>query len=51
MREIRYADAGMDMKKLGLCFIGKMWLVFLAAIVGALLGCVVYVVSHIVPDS
>lgn len=51
MREIRYADAGMDIKKLGLCFIGKIWLVFLAAIAGALLGGVIYEVSHIVPES
>lgn len=51
MREIRYADAGMDMKKLGLCFIRKIWLVFLAAIVGAALGGIIYTVSHIVPES
>lgn len=51
MREIRYADTGMDMKKLTLCFIRKIWLVFLAAIAGALLGSVIYEVSHIVPES
>ena len=51
MQEIRYADAGMDMKKLGLCFIRKIWLVFLAAIVGAALGGIIYTVSHIVPES
>lgn len=51
MREIRYADAGMDMKKLALCFIGKIWLAFVAALVGAVLGGVIYAVSHIVPES
>lgn len=51
MQEIRYADAGMDLKKLGLCFIRKIWLVFLAAIVGAALGGIIYTVSHIVPES
>ena len=51
MREIRYADAGMDMKKLMLCFIGKIWLVCLAAVVGAMIGGVVYTVSRVVPES
>ena len=51
MQEIRYADAGMDMKKLGLCFIRKIWLVFLAAIAGAALGGIIYTISHIVPES
>lgn len=51
MQGIQYADAGMDMKKLMLCFIRKIWLVFLAAIVGATLGGLIYEVSHIVPES
>lgn len=51
MREIRYADAGMDMKKLMLCFIGKIWLVCLAAVVGAVVGGVIYTVAHVVPES
>ena len=51
MREIRYADEGMDMKKLVLCFISKIWLVLLAAAVGAVLGGVIYAVSHIVPEA
>ena len=51
MQEIKYADAGMDMKKLWLCFVGKIWLVFLAGAVGAVLGGMVYAVSHIVPES
>ena len=49
MQEIRYADEGMDMKKLMLCFIGKIWLVLFAAAAGALFGGVIYAVSHIVP--
>ena len=51
MQGIKYADAGMDMKKLMLCFIRKIWLVFLAAIVGAVLGGLIYEVSHVVPES
>ena len=51
MQGIKYADAGMDMKKLVLCFIRKIRLVFLAAIVGAALGGLIYEVSHIVPES
>ena len=51
MQEIRYADAGMDMKKLLLCFIGKIWLVCLAAVMGAAVGGIIYTVSHVVPES
>ncbi|MCH5258501.1 MAG: hypothetical protein J1F18_02050 [Lachnospiraceae bacterium] len=51
MQGIKYADAGMDMKKLVLCFIRKIRLVFLAAVVGAVLGGLLYEVSHIVPES
>lgn len=51
MQGIRYADAGMDMKKLALCFMRKIWLVLLAAVVGAALGGLIYEVSHIVPES
>lgn len=51
MQGIKYADAGMDMKKLALCFIRKIWLVFLAAVVGAVLGGAIYTLSHIVPES
>lgn len=51
MREIRYADEGMDMKKLVLCFISKIWLVLAAAVAGAVLGGVIYAVSHIVPEA
>lgn len=51
MREIKYADAGMDMKKLMLCFIGKIWVVCFAAVLGAAIGGVTYTVSHMVPES
>ncbi len=51
MREIRYADAGMDLKKTALCFLGKIWLVILAAAAGAALGAAIYEASHVVPES
>lgn len=51
MREIRYADAGIDMKKLLLCFIGKIWTVCLAGIVGAVFAGAVYTMLYVVPES
>lgn len=51
MREIKYADAGMDMKKLALVFLGKCWLVLLAAVLGAVAGGIIYTVVHTVPES
>lgn len=51
MQEIKYADAGMDMKKIALCLGRKIWLILLAAIVGAFLGGAIYTASHIVPES
>ena len=51
MQEINYADVGMDMKKLGICFIRKCWLVFAAAALGAVIGAVVYMIVHTVPES
>lgn len=51
MREIRYADAGMDMKKLGLCFMRKCWLVVVAAVAGAVLGGVLYTLAAVVPEA
>lgn len=51
MREIRYADEGMDMKKLGLCFIRRSWLVLVAAVLGAMLGAAVYASASVVPES
>lgn len=50
-RGIKYADAGMDMKKLGLCFVRKCWLVIVAAVIGAALGGVLYTFASMVPES
>ena len=51
MKEIKYADAGMDMKKLVLCFMRKCWLVLVAALVGAVAGGLVYTTVSVVPES
>ena len=51
MREIRYADAGMDMKKLILCFVRKIWLVLFAAGIGAAAGGAVYTMASVVPEA
>lgn len=51
MGEIRYADAGMDMKKWMLLLIRKCRIVLAAAAVGAILGGVVYTAAHTVPES
>lgn len=51
MGGIRYADAGMDMKKWMLLLIRKCRIVLAAAAVGAILGGVVYTVAHTVPES
>lgn len=51
MQQIAYADAGMDMKKLGLCFIRKSWIVLAAAVIGALLGGILYTIVRIVPEA
>lgn len=51
MQKIRYADAGLDMKKLVLCFIRKLWIVLAAAVVGAVLGGMIYAMTRIVPES
>lgn len=51
MGNIKYADAGMDMKKLGLCFLEKSWMMLAAALAGAVLGGVVYALAHIVPEA
>lgn len=51
MREIKYADAGLDMKKLALCFIRKIWIVLAAAAVGAVLGGLIYTAVRTVPES
>ncbi len=49
MWESKYANAGMDMKKLLLCFIGKIWIALLAVLLGAVLGGWAYAVSRVVP--
>ena len=51
MKEIKYADAGMDMKKLVLCFMKKCWLVLVAALVGAIAGGLIYTAASVVPES
>ena len=51
MQEIRYADAGMDMKKLGICFMRKCWILLAAAVIGVALGSVIYIIAHTVPES
>lgn len=51
MREIRYADKGIDMKKLLLCFCGKIWSVFLAGVLGIVFAGAVYTLLYIVPES
>ena len=51
MWESKYANAGMDMKKLLLCFIGKIWIALLAVLLGAVLGGGAYAVSRVVPES
>lgn len=51
MREIRYADAGMDLKKLGLCFVRKCWMVVLGAAIGAVIGGALYAFASVVPEA
>lgn len=51
MREIRYADAGLDMRKLALCFWKRIWMAAVAAAVGAALGALVYMAVSVVPES
>lgn len=51
MSGIRYADAGMDMKKWILMLLHRFWMVLAAAAAGAVLGGIVYTVVHTVPES
>lgn len=51
MRDRRYADDGMDIKKYLICLMGKLPLIFGAVIGGALLGVIVYAVVRTVPES
>ena len=53
MREqkIRYADAGMDIKKLALCFAKRIWLAAAAGAAGAVIGGLVYLMVSVVPEA
>lgn len=51
MSGIRYADAGMDMKKWILMLLHRFWMVLAAAAAGAVLGGIIYTVVHTVPES
>lgn len=51
MSEIKYADAGMDMKKWMLLLIRKCWIVLAAAAIGAVISGVIYTVARTVPES
>ncbi len=51
MAGMKYADAGMDMKKWILWLMRKCWIVLAAAATGALLGGVVYTIARTVPES
>lgn len=51
MSGIKYADAGMDMKKWMILVIRKCWLLLAAAVLGAVLGGVIYTIARIVPES
>lgn len=51
MRELQYADAGMDMKKYMLCLFKKIPFVLVTAVLGAMLGALVYTVVRTVPEA
>ena len=53
MREqkIRYSDAGMDIKKLVLCFAKRIWLAAAAGAAGAVIGGLVYLMVSVVPEA
>lgn len=51
MKQLQYADAGMDMKKYMLCLLKKIPLVLAVTALGALLGVLVYTVVCTVPES
>lgn len=51
MKELRYADAGMDIKKYMLCLFKKIPFVLVTAVLGALLGALVYTAARTVPES
>ena len=51
MKQLQYADAGMDMKKYMLCLLKKIPLVLAVTALGALLGVLVYTVVRTVPEA
>lgn len=51
MGEIKYADAGMDMKKWMLLLLRKCGIVLAAAVIGAVLGGMIYTIVRTVPES
>lgn len=46
-----YADEGMDVKKYMLCLLGRLPLFLAAAVCGALLGALIYMIVRTVPES
>lgn len=48
---MKYGNEGMDCKKLMLCFLQKIWLVVLTAVIGALLGAGIYLFHNVVLNS
>lgn len=48
MENNRYMQEGLDIKKLFLRFMDKIWLVFAAAVLGTALGAGIYLLAHIV---
>lgn len=51
MNKIRYADAGMDLRKLMLSFLRRSWIVLLAAAAGAAAGALIYLGLHTVREG
>lgn len=51
MAGIKYADAGMDMKKFVLLLIKNCWIALLTALVCAVAGGALYLALHIVPEA
>ncbi|MBQ6806653.1 MAG: hypothetical protein IJO97_04400 [Lachnospiraceae bacterium] len=48
---MKYGNEGMDCKKLMLCFLQKIWIVVLAAVIGAILGGGIYLLHNVVFNS
>lgn len=49
--KMKYANEGMDCKKLMLCFLQNIWVVVLAAVLGAILGGGIYLFHNVVLNS